>query len=111
MRRRGEKWPFFLEQIKSYDIFIMGTPIWFEVFSSVAKLLIERLDGTYLEGDFKTGQYQLYGKVSGVIVTGNGDGTHEVCSTILFILAHLGCTVPPNADSYWVGMQVQAQVT
>ncbi len=99
----GDEWPFVLEQIKSCDIFIIGTPIWFGVLSSVSKLVIERLDGTYLEEDLKTGQYPLYGKVAGVIVTGNEDGAHDVCSTILFNLTHLGCTVPPNADSYWVG--------
>jgi multimeric flavodoxin WrbA len=99
----GDEWPFVLEKIKSCDIFIIGTPIWFGVLSSVAKLVIERLDGTYLEEDLKTGQYPLYGKVAGVIVTGNEDGAHDVCSTILFNLTHLGCTVPPNADSYWVG--------
>jgi multimeric flavodoxin WrbA len=66
-------------------------------------MVIERLDGTYMEGDPETGQYPLYGKVAGVMVTGNEDGAHDVCSTILYNLTHLGCTVPPNADCYWVG--------
>jgi len=99
----GDEWPFILEKIKACDILIIATPIWFGVLSSVAKLVIERLDGTYMEGDPETGQYPLYGKVAGVIVTGNEDGAHDVCSTILFSLTHLGCTVPPNVDCYWVG--------
>lgn len=99
----GDEWPLILEQIKACDIFVISTPIWFGVLSSVAKMVIERLDGTYLEGDPKTGQYPLYGKVAGVIVTGNEDGAHDVCSTVLFSLTHLGCTVPPNVDCYWVG--------
>lgn len=99
----GDEWPLILEQIKACDIFVISTSIWFGVLSSVAKMVIERLDGTYLEGDPKTGQYPLYGKVAGVIVTGNEDGAHDVCSTVLFSLTHLGCTVPPNVDCYWVG--------
>ncbi|WP_410509264.1 flavodoxin family protein [Methanosarcina hadiensis] len=99
----GDEWPLILEKIKACDIFIMATPIWFGVLSSVSKMVIERLDGTYAEADPETGQYPLYGKVAGIIVTGNEDGAHDVCSTILFNLTHLGCTVPPNADCYWVG--------
>lgn len=99
----GDEWPPILEKIKACDIFVIATPIWFGVLSSVSKMVIERLDGTYTEADSETGQYPLYGKVAGVIVTGNEDGAHDVCSTILFNLTHLGCTVPPNVDCYWVG--------
>jgi multimeric flavodoxin WrbA len=69
----------------------------------VAQLVFERLDGTYEESDPKTGQFPLYGKVGGVVITGNEDGAHDVAATTLFNLTHLGCTVPPNVDSYWVG--------
>ncbi|WP_410807126.1 hypothetical protein [Methanohalobium sp.] len=41
--------------------------------------------------------------MAGVIVTGNEDGAHNVASNTLFNLTHLGCTVPPNVDSYWLG--------
>ena len=50
-----------------------------------------------------TGRYPLYGKVGGVIVTGNEDGAHDCCANTLFNLTHLGCTIPPNVDCYWVG--------
>jgi hypothetical protein len=33
------------------DIFIVGTPIWFGVRRSLTQVVIERLDGTYDEGD------------------------------------------------------------
>lgn len=99
----GDEWPLILAKIKTCDILVIATPIWFGVLSSVAKMVIERLDGTYMEGNPETGQYPLYGKAAGVIVTGNEDGAHNVCSTLLFNLIHLGCTVPPNADCYWVG--------
>jgi len=38
-----------------------------------------------------------------VVVTGNEDGAHAAAETTLFNLSHLGCTIPPNADTYWVG--------
>ena len=98
----GDKWPLILDKVKSADILVVGTPIWFGVRSSVAQLVIERLDGTYTETN-EVGQYPLYNKVAGVVVTGNEDGAHAAAETTLFNLTHLGCTVPPNADTYWVG--------
>jgi multimeric flavodoxin WrbA len=99
----GDEWPAILARVKACDILVIGTPIWFGVRSSVAQMVIERLDGTYVEGDPETGQFPLYNKVAGVIVTGNEDGAHDAAATTLFNLSHLGCTVPPNSDCYWVG--------
>ena len=100
---KDDEWPKILRKLKRADIIIIGTPIWFGVRGSVAQMVIERLDGTYEEADSKTGQFPLYGKVAGVIVTGNEDGAHHAAATTLFNLTHLGCTIPPNADCYWVG--------
>jgi multimeric flavodoxin WrbA len=99
----GDEWPKILKKIKACDILVIGTPIWFGVRSSVAQMVIERLDATYAESNKTTGQFPLYNKVAGVIVTGNEDGAHNAAGTTLFNLTHLGCTVPPNADCYWVG--------
>jgi multimeric flavodoxin WrbA len=99
----GDEWPTILERVKACDILVIAMPIWFGVRSSVAQLVMERLDGTYGEGDPTTGQYPLYGKVGGVIVTGNEDGAHDCCANTLFNLTHLGCMIPPNVDCYWVG--------
>ena len=99
-----DEWPAILNKIKSCDILIIGSPIWFGVRSSVAQLVLERLDGTYDEADPKTGQFPLYGKVGGVIVTGNEDGAHDAAANTLFNFSHLGCTIPPNVDTYWVGV-------
>jgi multimeric flavodoxin WrbA len=99
----GDEWPAILEHVKACDILVIATPIWFGVRSSVAQMVIERLDGTYVEGDPETGQFPLYNKVAGCIVTGNEDGAHDAAATTLFNLSHLGCTVPPNSDCYWVG--------
>src|ERR687891_360839 len=98
----GDEWPQILEQIIAADILIVGTPIWFGHRSSVCQLVIERLDGTYNERN-AVGQYPLYNKVAGVVVTGNEDGAHAAAESTLFNMTHLGCTVPPNVDTYWVG--------
>ncbi len=99
----GDEWPAILKKIRVSDILVLGSPIWFGVRSSVCQMVLERLDGTYSEGDPETGQFPLYNKVAGVIVTGNEDGAHDVAANTLFNLSHLGCTVPPNCDCYWVG--------
>jgi multimeric flavodoxin WrbA len=98
-----DQWPGILDKIKSSDILIIGSPIWFGVRGSVTQLVMERLDGTYDDPDPETGQFPLYGKVGGVIITGNEDGAHNIAANTLFNLSHLGCTIPPNADTYWVG--------
>jgi multimeric flavodoxin WrbA len=98
----GDEWPQVLARIKAADILLMGMSIWFGHRSSVAQLVIERLDGTYNERN-DVGQYPLYNKVAGVVVTGNEDGAHACAESTLFNMTHLGCVVPPNADTYWVG--------
>ena len=98
----GDEWPLILEKVKAADILLMGMSIWFGVRSSVMQMVIERLDGTYNETN-EAGQYPLYNKVAGVVVTGNEDGAHASAETTLFNMTHLGCVVPPNADTYWVG--------
>src|SRR5919198_6775136 len=98
----GDEWPGILDKIMGADILIMGMSIWFGVRSSVAQMVIERLDGTYNTTN-DVGQYPLYNKVGGVVVTGNEDGAHDCASNTLFNLSHLGCTIPPNADTYWLG--------
>jgi multimeric flavodoxin WrbA len=98
----GDEWPQVLEKVKAAHILLVGTSIWFGHRNSVAQMVIERLDGTYEERN-EQGQYPLYNKVAGVVVTGNEDGAHSCAESLLFNLTHLGCTVPPNADTYWVG--------
>ncbi len=98
----GDEWPQILEKIFAADILIMGMSIWFGVRNSVAQMVIERLDGTYNTTN-DVGQYPMYNKVGGVVVTGNEDGAHAAAETTVFNLTHLGFTIPPNADTYWVG--------
>lgn len=100
---KDDQWPDIYHKIRSAQVLIIGTPIWMGVRSSVTQMVIERLDGSYGDADPETGQFPLYNKVAGIVVTGNEDGAHAAAETTLFNLTHLGCTVPPNADCYWVG--------
>jgi len=100
---KGDEWPKIYEKIKACDIIIIGMPIWMGVRSSVASMVIERLDGSYSDGDPETGQFPLYNKVGAAIVTGNEDGAHDCLAYTLFNLSHFGCVIPPNCDTYWVG--------
>jgi multimeric flavodoxin WrbA len=99
---KQDQWPEILEKLKAADIVVIGTPIWFGVRGSVAQKVIERLDGTYADTN-GVGQYPMYNKVGGVVVTGNEDGAHDAGGTTLFNMSHLGFAIPPNADTYWVG--------
>lgn len=99
----GDEWPQILAEIKKSDILIIGSPIWLGDKSSICKMVIERIDGSTSEQDEETGQYPLYNKIGGVLVTGNEDGAKKVSAEVLFSLNHSGCTIPPNSMAYWVG--------
>lgn len=98
----GDQFPEIYEKMLDCDILIIGTAIWFGERTSITQVIFERMIGSYKDTN-DLGQPKLYGKVGGVIVTGNEDGVHGVASLTLFNLAHLGCTIPPNPDCYWVG--------
>lgn len=98
----GDEWPELFEKVKAADILIFGTPLWLGEKSSVATQVIERLYGGSALTN-KLGQAIYYNKVGGVVVTGNEDGAKHACASILYVLSHIGFTVPPNVDAYWVG--------
>lgn len=102
----GDQWPELLAKVKACDIFIVATPIWVGFTGSLAQRVIERLDAVFHEDslmDQETGQTIMYGKVAGAIVTGNEDGAHNVVARVLWALNEFGCTIPPTANTYWVG--------
>ena len=104
---KGDEWPQLLAKIKACDIFILASPVWMGSLASSAQKVIERLDATFHEEKFwdkETGQYFTYNKVAGCICTGNEDGAHEVARHILWAMQELGFTVPPNVNTYWVGV-------
>ena len=88
--------------IEPADIVVLATPIWLGDQSSMTRLVIERLYG--YSGELNdAGQWSYYGKVGGVLVTGNEDGGKHCAAQMLYALSHIGFTIPPQADAYWVG--------
>ena len=105
MREHGaerDDWPAIYETVQSADILVVGTPIWLGDKSSVCTRVVERLYGNSAQLN-EQGQYAYYGKVGGVIVTGNEDGVKHVAMNVLYSLQHLGYTIPPQADAGWIG--------
>ncbi len=90
------------ELIAPAHIVVLATPIWLGDQSSVTRLLIERLYGW--SGELNTaGQWSYYGKTGGVLITGNEDGGKHCAAQMLYALAHIGFSIPPQSDAYWVG--------
>lgn len=105
MREKGwktDEWPEIYKKVQAADILIVAGPIWLGDNSSQTKKIIERLYScsSLLNDD---GQYAYYGKVAGCLITGNEDGGKHCAMNILYSLQHIGYTIPPQADTYWVG--------
>lgn len=97
-----DEWPALWPRIEAADILVLGTPIWLGERSSVVSRVIERLYAmSGMTND--RGQYLYYGKVAGVIVTGNEDGIKHCAMGMLYALQHLGYVIPPQADAGWIG--------
>lgn len=98
-----DDWPaLYREHIAPADILVLAGPIWLGDQSSVTRCTIERLYAH--SGDVNDkGQWAYYGTVGGVIITGNEDGGKHCAAQMLYALQHIGCTVPPQADTYWNG--------
>jgi multimeric flavodoxin WrbA len=97
-----DDWPQIYARVERADILVIGTPIWLGDKSSMCTRVIERLYANSGEVN-DAGQYAYYGKVGGVIVTGNEDGIKHVAMNVLYSLQHLGCVIPPQADAGWIG--------
>jgi multimeric flavodoxin WrbA len=97
-----DAWPAIFERVLAADILVLLSPIWLGEKSSVCTRVIERLYGnSHLLNEH--GQYAYYGRVGGCIITGNEDGAKHCAMNILYSLQHLGFTIPPQADSGWLG--------
>lgn len=98
----SDEWPALWPRVERADILVIGTPIWLGEKSSECSRLIERLYA--MSGEVNdAGQYDYYGRVGGVVVTGNEDGVKHVAAGVLYALQHLGYTIPPQADAGWIG--------
>jgi len=103
----GDEWQKILDQILDVEIVVIASPIWVGQLGSVAKRVIERLNAIFHEkelSDPKTGQFLVYNKVAGALVTGNEDGAHYAIMNILWSMEEFGFTIPPNVNAYWVGV-------
>lgn len=97
-----DEWPELFKRIIAADIIVVGSPIWLGEISSETRKLIERLYSKSAETNDRD-QYLYYGKVGGCIITGNEDGVKHCSSGILYSLQHIGYSIPPQADSGWIG--------
>lgn len=98
----ADDWPVLWPRIRDADVLVLGTPIWLGEKSSVCTRVIERLYA--MSGMLnEQGQSGFYGRVGGVVVTGNEDGIKHVAMNVLYSLQHLGYTIPPQADAGWIG--------
>lgn len=97
-----DDWPDIVTKIKSSDIIIFSTPIWWGGRSSLMQRIIERFDA--LDEEYrKEGRSALYNKVAGIVVTGSEDGALSVIGTIMMVMTFMGFTFPPECAAYWVG--------
>jgi multimeric flavodoxin WrbA len=80
--------------------------VWLGNPSSIAKRVLERCDAFLSETD-DGGRMVTFGKVAGVVVTGDEDGAHNVIAQLYQGLSDCGFTVPTNAATYWVGEAMQ----
>ncbi len=97
-----DDWPTISKKVLEADILVIASPIWLGDKSSECTKVIERLYA--LSGDLNDkGQYIYYGRVGGVLITGNEDGIKHCAMNILYSLQHLGYTIPPQADAGWIG--------
>ena len=97
-----DDWPAISEQVMAADILVITSPIWLGEKSSICTKVIERLYGnSHILNE--RGQYAYYGRVGGCLITGNEDGSKHCAMNILYSLQHLGYTIPPQADSGWLG--------
>jgi multimeric flavodoxin WrbA len=105
MRDKGydsDSWPELSEQLLAADILVMCGPIWLGENSSVMRIVLERMYATSSELNEK-GQYKMYGKVAGSLISGNEDGVKHASMGSLFALQHIGYTIPPEAATGWLG--------
>jgi multimeric flavodoxin WrbA len=105
MREHGwatDEWPEIYKKVQAADIVVIAGPIWLGDNSSQTKKIIERLYGNSAETNEK-GQWANYGKAGGCIITGNEDGLKHCAMNVLYSLQHVGFTIPPQADSGWIG--------
>jgi multimeric flavodoxin WrbA len=96
----GDEWPPIHAALLEADILVIATPTWLARPASVTQRVLERMDAMIAETD-DSERPVAYGKVAGVVVTGNEDGAHHVISEVTGALIDIGFTIPGQAWTYW----------
>jgi multimeric flavodoxin WrbA len=97
---QGDDWPSIRVKILASDILLLATPTWLGQASSVCQRALERMDAMISESK-DDGTPVAFGKVAGVVVTGNEDGAHHIVGTACQSLIDIGFTIPAQAWTYW----------
>ena len=97
---KGDEWPGVREKILAADILIVATPTWLGQHSSVCMRALERMDALIGETD-DSGRPIAFGKVAGVVITGNEDGAHHIVASVCQALIDIGFTIPAHSWTYW----------
>lgn len=96
----GDEWPSVDKTLKAADIIVFATPTWLGQMSSVCLRALERMDAWFGETD-DSGRPVAFGKVGGVVITGNEDGAHNIVATVCQGLIDMGFTIPGQSWTYW----------
>ena len=96
----GDDWPSVDAKLKAAQIVVFATPTWLGQMSSVALRALERMDAWFGETD-DAGRPVAFGKVAGIVITGNEDGAHHIVATISQGLIDMGFTIPAQGWTYW----------
>lgn len=96
----GDDWPSVDAKLKAAQIVVFATPTWLGQMSSVALRALERMDAWFAETD-DAGRPVAFGKVAGIVITGNEDGAHHIVATISQGLIDMGFTMPAQSWTYW----------
>lgn len=97
-----DQWPEIAQKLRTADIILFATPIWWGGRSSLMQRVIERLDA-FDEEYIKEGRSAFYNKLAGIIITGSEDGALSTMGTMMMVLTWMGFTLPPECAAYWVG--------
>jgi multimeric flavodoxin WrbA len=96
----GDEWPDVHAKLLQSEILIIAAPTWVGRPSSVAQRVLERMNAMIGETDSQD-RPVAFGRVAGVVNTGNEDGAHHVIGEIAGALGDIGYTIPGNAWTYW----------
>lgn len=96
----GDDWPAVHEKIMAANIVVFATPTWVGQMSSVCMRALERMDALFEETD-DNGRPVAFGKVGGIVITGNEDGAHHIVATVSQALIDMGFTMPAQSWTYW----------